>query len=367
MTPAPVILIVEDEAIVANDLRETLTSLGYSIAGTARSGEIALQKIAEIRPDLVLMDIHLAGAMDGIEAAGQIHTTYGIPVIFMTAYADSALLERAKFTEPYGYIVKPYEERGLHSAIEMALYKHSMERRVKESESITRVMINATKDLLYLISADGKILVANEALAGRARTKTSDLVGTSAYELVGKKVLTPKMACWNIKVAGEKRLHTEEQLNHGWFDITIYPVYNEQGRAEKFAVIVRNITARKQAEEQLKNNAEYFRLLLEEASEVVIMLNPDGTFSQQSPSLSKVLGYTEFDDVKKSLFDYISQSDWQDVKPVLSEILAHPGMAKPFLLKCRKRDGTICAIKGIMSNLTNNASVGKIVLSGWVT
>jgi PAS domain S-box-containing protein len=366
MTPAPVILIVEDEAIVANDIKETLTSLGYRVAGTARSGEIALQKIAETRPDLVLMDIHLAGAMDGIDAAGEIHTTYGIPVIFMTAYADSTLLERAKVTEPYGYIVKPYEERGLHSAIEMALYKHSMERRLKESEAVTRVMVNATKDLLYLLSADGKILVANEALAGRARTKTSELIGTSAYDLVAKKVLTPKMACWNIKVAGEKRLHTEEQLNQGWFDVTVFPVYNTQGSPEKFAVSVRNSTARKLAEEQAKNNAEYFRLLIEEASEVVVMLNPDGTFSQQSPSLRTALGYSEQDSLKKSLFNHISESDWQNAKQVLTEILAHPGMVKPVQLKCRKKDGTFCAVKGIMSNLTDNPSVGKIVLSGWV-
>ena len=84
----PIILVVEDEAIVANDIRDTLISLGYDVAGTAKTGESALEKIAETRPDLVLMDIHLAGKMDGIETAGQIHENFGIPVIFLTAYAD---------------------------------------------------------------------------------------------------------------------------------------------------------------------------------------------------------------------------------------------------------------------------------------
>ncbi len=366
MTSLPVIFIVEDEAIVANDIKETLLSLGYGVAGTARSGEIALEKIKETQPDLVLMDIHLAGPMDGIEAAGHIHNVYGIPVIFLTAYADNALLERAKVTEPYGYIIKPYDERGLHSSIEMAVYKHTMELRLKESEATTRVMVNATRDLLYLLSADGKILVANEMLAGLTGMSAEALAGTSAYNLVAKKILTPKMACWQLVVKGEKRIHLEEQVNRSWYDVTIYPVYDAHGAAEKFAVSIRNITRRKEAEKQMRDNAEHFRLIIEEASEVVVMLNPDGTFAQQSPSLRNVLGYPEPAELKKSLFDHISQSDWQNAKQVLSEIVMHPGMAKPVRLKCKKRDNTFCAIKGILSNLTNNPQIGKIVLSGWV-
>ena len=362
----PIILVVEDEAIVANDIRDTLISLGYTVAGTAKSGELALEKTAGTKPDLVLMDIHLAGKLDGIETAGQIHAKYGIPVIFLTAYADEALLERAKIAEPYGYIVKPYDERGLHSSIEMALYKHAMELRLKESEATTRVMVDATQDLLFLLAADGKILVANEALATRARMTTAELRGTSAYDLVAKKVLSPKMVCWNLKTTGERRINSEEQLNRGWFDLTIYPLYNANGSAEKFAVSIRNITARKQAEEQVRSNAEYFRLLIEEASQVAVMLNPDGTFSQQSPSLREALGYPPYDTMKKSLFDHISISDIQQAKQVLSEILVHPGMTKPVRLKFQKRDGAFCIIKGIMSNLSDNPFVGKIVLNGWV-
>jgi PAS domain S-box-containing protein len=362
----PAILVVEDEAIVADDIKETLISLGYTIAGTAKSGETALEKVAETRPDLVLMDIHLASAMDGIEVAGQIHARYDIPVIFLTAYADPALLERAKVTEPYGYVLKPYDERGLHSAIEMALYKHRMELRLLESETTIRAMVNATQDLLFMLSADGKFLVVNEALAERAGKTPEELLGTSAYSLVGQKVLTPKMACWQLIARGEKRITFEETLNRGSFDVTIYPVYNAKGSAEKFAVSIRNITGRKQAEELVKNNAEYFRLLIEDASEVVVMLNPDGTLSQQSPSFTSALGYPPHENLKRSLMDHISLNDWQQAKQVLSEILVHPGMAKPVRLKFEKADRSFCIIKGIMSNQSNNPFVGKIVLNGWV-
>ena len=361
----PEILVVEDEAIVANDIRDTLINLGYGVAGTAKSGTAALEKAAETRPDLVLMDIHLIGKMDGIEAAGQIHAKYGIPVIFLTAYADEELLDRAKVTEPYGYIVKPYDERGLHSTIEMALYKHAMELRLRESEATTRLMVNATRDLLFLVSAEGKILVANQTLAELAGVTVDELIGTSAYDLVAKKVLTPKMACFQLVVRGEKRLTFEHQTKHGWYDVTIFPVYDARGTAEKFAVSIRNITKRKQAEELLKNNAEYFRLLIEDASAIVVILNPDGSFAQQSPSLKGALGFPPYENMKKTLFDHLVIADNQQAKQVLSELLVHPGMTKPVRLKFEKRDGTFCLIKGVMSNLSNNPFVGKIVLNGW--
>jgi PAS domain S-box-containing protein len=360
------IFIVEDEAIVADDIRETLESLGYTVAGMAKSGEVALEQIAKTLPDLVLMDIHLAGTMDGIDAAGQIHTLHGIPVIFLTAYADKDLLDRAKVTEPYGYVIKPYDERGLQSSIEMALYKHQMEHRLSESEETTRLMVNATQDLLYLISNDGIFLVANEALAELAGTTPEGLRGTSAYDLVGKNILSPKMACWQLVVMGDRRLDFEEQLNRGWYNVTISPVYDMRGFPEKFAVSVRNISAKKQAEDQVRNNAEYFRSMIEEASEIVVLLNTDGTFAQQSPSFRSALGFPADEPLKKSFFDYISLTDWQQARQVFSEVLIHPGMAKPLRLKFEKSDRTLCSIRGILSNLSNNPFVGKIVLNGWL-
>jgi two-component system, response regulator PdtaR len=150
----PAIFIVEDESIVANDIRETLLSLGYDVKGIAKSGETAVEMVRKTRPDLVLMDIHLAGKMDGVEAAGTIHALCNIPVIYLTAYADKPLLERAKVTEPYGYVLKPYDERELHSVIEMALYKHRIAREIKKRDDVLFAVSSAVEWLLRVTHAD---------------------------------------------------------------------------------------------------------------------------------------------------------------------------------------------------------------------
>ena len=112
------ILVVEDESIVALDIQERLESLGYDVPDTVAAGEKAIVQAGLLRPDLVLMDIHLQGQMDGIEAADHIRRQFGIPVIYLTANADHPTVERAKFTEPFGYVIKPFEERELHTTIE---------------------------------------------------------------------------------------------------------------------------------------------------------------------------------------------------------------------------------------------------------
>jgi len=121
------ILVVEDENILALGLQKKLENLGYAVTGIADSGEGTLRKIQEKEPDLILMDIVIKGNLDGIETAAKLKKTYSIPVIYLTAYADDEILERAARTEPYGYILKPYKEKELKANIEMAIYRKKSE------------------------------------------------------------------------------------------------------------------------------------------------------------------------------------------------------------------------------------------------
>jgi len=118
------ILIVEDESIIAEDIADSLKALGYSITGIVFSGEEAIQLAGDMQPDLVLMDIRLQGEMDGITAAAEIQSRFQIPIVYLTAYADDHTLQRVNSTKPFGYVVKPFEEKNLHSAIQIALHRH---------------------------------------------------------------------------------------------------------------------------------------------------------------------------------------------------------------------------------------------------
>jgi DNA-binding LytR/AlgR family response regulator len=150
------IFIVEDESIVAKDIQNSLTKLGYNVVGFANNGKDAIEKITELMPDLVLMDIMIKGGLTGIEVSEKIKEKMNVPVIFLTAYADEGTLSRAKITEPYGYILKPFKEIDLHSTIEMAVYKHQKDSALlKERDFLYSLVENKdekSKDILFVKS-----------------------------------------------------------------------------------------------------------------------------------------------------------------------------------------------------------------------
>ncbi|MBT3880835.1 MAG: response regulator [Candidatus Scalindua sp.] len=158
------ILIVEDELITAKAIRRSLNRLGYDVLDNVASGEEAIQIISKVRPDLILMDIILDGKMDGIETASEIKNRFNIPLVYLTAHADNATLERAKITEPYSYILKPFEERELHIAIEIAFYKHKMEESLLQSEKlkslgvITAGVAHEFNNILAVIMGNAELL-----------------------------------------------------------------------------------------------------------------------------------------------------------------------------------------------------------------
>ena len=135
------ILIVDDEAYVSTQLEERLISMGYDVVGRASSGETSIDMAKSLHPDLILMDIVMPGKIDGIAAAEIIKEEVDIPVVFLTGYAEDQFIERAKSVEPFGYIVKPFQEREIKATIEVAIYKKEMERRLCESEKRYRLLM----------------------------------------------------------------------------------------------------------------------------------------------------------------------------------------------------------------------------------
>jgi len=157
------IMIVEDEFIVAQDLAVSLTEMGYEVCGSFETGESALQKAQNKRPDLVIMDIVLKGELDGIQTAKKMHAQFDIPIIFLTAFANQALLARAKLTEPFGYLLKPFTKKELQSAIEIGLYKAEMDKKLRASEKRFRDMTDLLPTVIFEADANQRLTFINKA------------------------------------------------------------------------------------------------------------------------------------------------------------------------------------------------------------
>ena len=137
------ILVVEDESIVAFNLQQRLSMLGYDVPAIAVSGQESIDLVSQMRPDLVLMDIHIQGDMDGIEVAAKLRETHAVPVIYLTAYSEDSTLERARRTRPYGYLLKPFSERELHATIQMAFERQRLENELNDSRRLLQQALDA--------------------------------------------------------------------------------------------------------------------------------------------------------------------------------------------------------------------------------
>jgi PAS domain S-box-containing protein len=305
MQPAS-FFIVEDEAIVANDLKETLLSLGYTVAGVAKSGEVAVEKIRETRPDLVLMDIHLAGAMDGIDAAGQVRALFNIPVVFLTAYADNTLLERAKCTEPYGYIVKPYDDRGLQSTIEMALYKFRADERVKENEAMVRSLLNLNPDPVFIIDKDTNVLYINTAFHSENAKAAPPGSPRPLSAYVSHGMISPALL---NAVQGhfydQRPFKFEEEYQGKWLSHTLSPLSDQNNVITRCAVESYDITDIKKRELDLtsltrqlegeKQSLALFAAMLDSMDDFVIATDMMGNILYVNKAFQVRFGYTKDD------------------------------------------------------------------------
>jgi DNA-binding NarL/FixJ family response regulator len=206
------ILIVEDEAIVAMDLEQRLGGLGYAVAGTVTNADDALMKAVELQPQLVLMDIALSNGSDGIEAAKRIRGKLDIPIVYLSAHADVATLERAKVTEPSGYVVKPYNERELHATIELALHRHDREKRLRKMADTVVEALNYLDDPVFMADQRGNLTFMN----GPARMML-ERTGTPLDRASILKMLSNRPTNGHHLPKGMDTLSRREQEVLGWF------------------------------------------------------------------------------------------------------------------------------------------------------
>jgi len=253
----PRILVVEDEFIVAMDIQNRLERLGYEALDSVASGEEAVQRAGELLPDLVLMDIRLEGEMDGIEAADHIHSQFNIPVIFLTAFADEETLQRAKITAPYGYILKPFQERELHSAIEIALHNHQLENKLKKSEERFRDLIETAEEVIWEVDRELRITYSNPYIEKVIGYLPSELIGKPMTSFMHKddrkkfkKLISEIIDQQNGWKDVLLRWRHKDGTYH-WLDSSAVSIMNGSGKSKGFRGTDRDVTEKKRMEKEL--------------------------------------------------------------------------------------------------------------------
>lgn len=250
------ILLVEDESIAAMDMKMALESFGYQVPYTASKGEEAVIKASKERPDLVLMDINLKGELNGIEAALEIKKL-NIPFIYLTAYSDTSTMEQAKLTEPYGFIIKPYNSLELNYAIELALYKHEMETKLKESEARYRLLVESQKDFIVEADAKGRFIFVSPSFCKLLGKTSAEIIGKTLLDFVDEKDHEKTVESFRSSFSrppfnGYREVRLNAKDGWRWVSWSGQPVLDENQKVLKIIAVGRDFSERKKAEEKLK-------------------------------------------------------------------------------------------------------------------
>ncbi|MBU1002749.1 MAG: HD domain-containing protein [Proteobacteria bacterium] len=272
------ILVVEDETIVAMDISHRLSKLGYEIVGQAKTGEDAVRLAAELLPDLVLMDILLAGKMDGVQAAAEIQAKMDLPVIYLTAYADEATLQRVKVTQPFGYIIKPFQDRELHTTIEMASYRHCMERLRREDRMWMQTTLDSVGEAIISTDPSGIVTYANAATASMTSISQQELKGMHLENLLsfcdgqGEKVDPVALALSGNSSARSDDLFLD--VGNGSripVEVSCRTVQEEGGGIMGAALAFRDISGRKETVRELKHIVSKLRQTVEATVQALVV------------------------------------------------------------------------------------------------
>ena len=360
------ILLVEDESIEAMDIKRTLESFGFKVPYVASSGEKALEKAIEIKPDLILMDIIIRGQIDGIDVASSIKKL-NIPVIFLTAHPEDDTIERAKLTEPYGYIVKPYDSTELKHLIKLAIYKNKMEKEFLDS------IIENIPNMIFIKSADGlnfeMINKAGEQLLGHSK---EEILGKNDYDffpddeadfftkndrevLKNRKLLDIPEETIDTKNLGKRILHTKK-----------IPLLDNDGNPQYLLGISEDITELKRAEnslnrsyedlelkvqartseilksqEELRETNRYNRELLEVSIDPLVTIGSDGNITDVNKAVELVTGYPRDKLIGTDFSNYFT--DYDKAKAGYKEVF-RKGFVKNYALEIKHKNGDITPV-----------------------
>ena len=295
------ILVVEDEALIAEEISDRLTQAGCEIVAVIDNGNAAISAAVEFRPDLILMDVHLKGRMDGIEAVERIHERLKVPVVYLTAHSDHGTLQRAKASSAFGYVLKPFHVRNLLASVEVAIDRFALEQRLEDSQLTHAIILGSIGDAVIATDVTGSVRFMNaeaERLTGwMLREAQGCACGavlqfaaperTEAHGDAVSRVLASRQA---VNLGGDKMLCSRDGSNIA-VEGTISPVIDDLGRLVGTAATLRDVTEARNARDALLTMADRLRAVVNTAVDGVMMLDINGTILSFNPACERLFGF----------------------------------------------------------------------------
>jgi len=358
------ILVVEDERLVALDIRNTLTSLGYVVTADVCSGAEAIKTAGETHPDLVLMDIRLEGDMDGVEAATEIRARFDIPVVYLTAYSDDETLERAKITEPYGYIIKPIQDRELQTTIEISLYRHEMEGKLRESERWLATTLRCIGDGVITTDTDGHVRSMNPVAEALTGWRVGEALGRDVADIFAvldegtrERVENPIRRVLQSGVALGLTSHFLRDQCGGEtpIDDSTAPIKDDKGNMVGVVLAFHDVTERKQAEQVLRETANQLKGLLNAIPEVLLIENEKHEIVWANDGARHLLNIKEGD--RSVVPIEVTEQLIKGHKDIVIRKVKHEGMA----LECKSRILSDSRGTTVLSMLTDVTKLDELL------
>ncbi len=337
------ILIVEDESIIAYDLMSSLQQMGYDVTAIVADGEEALREAGESPPDLILMDIILSGDMDGIEASREIHKRWDIPVIYLTANADQATVDRARDTGPYAYINKPISDRDLYASIDTALYKHRMEEKLRRNQEKYRMLVEEINDLVYEADENGVFTFVSPVVESIGGYTPEELLGRNVFDFIYAEDQPGLLNAYNRLKSGNLSASEYRVVTRSgeirWVRSSSRPIIIG-GVFRGTRGVMTDIMDRKRAEEALVRTRNQLLDIIHFLPDATFVVDTAGRVVMWNKAIERMTGSSREEMIGKDNYEY-AVPFYGERRPLLIDIVRKEATAAESKYDFVKRNGMV--------------------------